>query len=68
MHKLTKYRKASDLTMLQVANALGVTESAVSLWESGRRIPRLAQILAIEKYTDGEVTAYDWQPQHEGAL
>ena len=68
MHKLTKYRKSSDLTMLQVANALGVTESAVSLWESGRRIPRLAQILAIEKYTDGKVTAYDWQPQREGAL
>jgi transcriptional regulator with XRE-family HTH domain len=67
MHKLTKFRHTEDLTMLQTAELLGVSEGIISYWESGRRTPRLYHIRKIEKLTDGVVTADDWEPQSETA-
>jgi DNA-binding transcriptional regulator YiaG len=43
-------RKGAGLSQLVVAHAIGVTKTAVSLWESGRREPRgenLVKYLAL---------------------
>jgi putative transcriptional regulator len=39
--KLAERRKALKLTRLQVASAVGVVESSVKNWETGRHIPKL---------------------------
>ena len=60
MHKLTTYRKDAGLTMLKTAEALGVSEAIISLWEAGKRTPRFRHIRMVEKFTNGAVTANDW--------
>ena len=35
-------RKKAGLTLVDVANALGVSATTVGRWESGQRVPRLA--------------------------
>ncbi|MBD2090156.1 helix-turn-helix transcriptional regulator [Microcoleus sp. FACHB-1515] len=39
--KLAERRKALKLTRLQVALAVGVVESSVKNWETGRHVPKL---------------------------
>lgn len=43
----------------RLAVALSVTPSTVSKWRYGRLIPSLTDALAIEKQTDGKVTAQE---------
>ena len=37
------------MTQMQVANALGVTNAAVSQWEAGKTMPKGASLLNLSK-------------------
>jgi transcriptional regulator with XRE-family HTH domain len=51
--KLSKLRKAKDITQVELAQKLGVTQSTVSMWERGVSIPQtkdlgnIAQTLGV---------------------
>lgn len=66
-HSLTNYRKANKLSMQEVADAIGVNASAIFRWENGERTPRLFHIRKIEEFTQGAVSAADFEPQDETA-
>ena len=60
MEKLASYIQANRYTQAHVANAIGCSESALSLWLSGKRkIETLAVAIAIQKWTGGAVTVED---------
>lgn len=42
-------REKAGMTQNEVANALGVNQSSVSLWESGRNLPRGKQMVKLAK-------------------
>ena len=44
MNGLKQKRNERGLTLLQLANAIGVKQAAVSLWEQGERFPRKAAL------------------------
>jgi transcriptional regulator with XRE-family HTH domain len=51
--ELKAWRKAKNMTQLQLADSLGVAENTVSHWEQGvRRIPRWL-LKRIEEENDG---------------
>ena len=47
MNRIREIRKRRGITQKQLADALQVTESAVSHWEKGRRDPDLETLLKI---------------------
>lgn len=49
MKKLAGLRVTAGLTQLEVAKALGVSQGAVSLWESGDGNPKIDKIPIIAK-------------------
>lgn len=46
---IDKYMRKNNLTMKQLANKIGRTESAVSLWISGKAMPRMG---VVQKMAD----------------
>lgn len=46
--KIAKARKLADMNQAELAEAIGVSASLVSKWESDTREPRLSRIRAIE--------------------
>ena len=48
--KLQSLRKQSGLTQEQLAEALYVSRTAVSKWESGRGTPSIDSLMAIARY------------------
>ena len=56
---LDEYMSREGLTLLQVARAVGVSESAVHRWRSGSRRPSLASAMKIKALTRGEVQMRD---------
>ena len=42
-------REKAGMTQNEVAKALGVNQSAVSFWESGRNLPRGKQMVKLAK-------------------
>lgn len=48
--KLQELRKSSGLTQEELAEALYVSRTAVSKWESGRGMPSIESLKAISKY------------------
>ena len=44
-----EHRTRMSLTQRAVANALSVSQTAVYLWESGRAIPTLGNLVALER-------------------
>lgn len=42
-------RKRAGMTQMQVANALGVTNAAVSQWETGKTMPKGESLLKLAK-------------------
>lgn len=42
-------REKAGMTQSEVAKALGVNQSAVSFWESGRNLPRGKQMVKLAK-------------------
>jgi len=57
MLKLRDWRKKHGLTQQQVAESLGVTNSAITKYEKGSQRPRPELAERIESLTCGEVTA-----------
>lgn len=57
--KLKKY--LSETTQDDLAEALGVTQGAISQWLSKGRIPA-ERVLQIEQATNGAVTRYEMRP------
>lgn len=55
MNNIREIRKKRGITQKQLANALDVTESAVSHWEKGRRDPDLETLLKIGEVLDCSV-------------
>lgn len=53
--KLKLKRKAKGLSQLEVAEAVGVTQKAYSLWEDGKRNPKMKSILLLEKVLGSEL-------------
>ena len=47
MKGLKQKRKERGMTLLQLANAIGVQQAAVSLWERGKRFPRRETLEAL---------------------
>lgn len=47
--KIRELRRAQNLTMRQLAELLGVSHTAISLWESGRREPDVSTIMRISE-------------------
>lgn len=49
---LNKYRTINNLTMEELADAVGKTKSTISKWEAGTRAPKIYEIEDIAKYFD----------------
>ncbi len=49
---LNKYRTINNLTMEELAEAIGKTKSTISKWESGTRAPKIYEIEDIAQYFD----------------
>ncbi|MCL2364395.1 MAG: helix-turn-helix domain-containing protein [Defluviitaleaceae bacterium] len=50
--RIKELRKRKNITQEQLAEALGVTNQAISKWESGNGYPDIAYIVPIAKYFD----------------
>lgn len=50
--KIKKYRNLSKLTQKDLANIVGVSQSAIAHWESGKILPRTETILKLSKIFD----------------
>jgi hypothetical protein len=72
-NNIRRYRKAANVSQQQLANALGIKQAAVSLWEHGRTTPRsnmipaLLEILniSIEDLYGGDDTAPRYKRRNE---
>lgn len=42
--RIKKFRKSLDLTMEEFGNEIGKSKSTISLWESGRRSPKMVEL------------------------
>lgn len=50
MTKIRQLRKEKNLTMEQLAMAIGVTKSRVNMWENNGTVPRQDALIRISKY------------------
>jgi transcriptional regulator with XRE-family HTH domain len=50
MLRLRELREERGLTQAQVAEAIGVTESSISFYESGKKQPSLDKIIKLADY------------------
>ena len=55
MENLRLLRKRSGLTMKELADKVGVTESAVGYWETGKRTPKYEMLLKLGEALDCSV-------------
>lgn len=50
--RLKELRLEKGLTQTQLANEIGLSQSAVSFWENGERFPLATVIIIFAKYFD----------------
>ncbi|MBW7877637.1 MAG: helix-turn-helix domain-containing protein [Candidatus Cloacimonetes bacterium] len=55
-NRIAHYRKLKNLNQSELAKILGVTQSHLSRWESGSVAPNTANIIALTKTLDCQVT------------
>ncbi|MCR5663565.1 MAG: helix-turn-helix domain-containing protein [Oscillospiraceae bacterium] len=67
MIKLRDYRLARGLTMKELGEAVGVSESAVGLWETGRRKPNYEKLLRLAELLDCSVNELLGQGEERAA-
>jgi len=60
--KLQELRLQTDLTMKKVGTIVGVTESSMSLYESGKRFPSCYVLMALAKLYKVNI---DWLLEEE---
>ena len=58
-----EYRAAQDLSQDQLARLLGVSQAAISAYESGRFEPDAERCLLFEVRLHGAITRYQLLPQ-----
>jgi transcriptional regulator with XRE-family HTH domain len=58
--KLAEYRKAQGLTLSKMASSLGVSEGAMSRYETGKRSPSWQILERLKAITDGAVQPNDF--------
>jgi transcriptional regulator with XRE-family HTH domain len=58
--RLSDWCDRKGLSQADLARALGVSRAAVCEWLSGKKMPELANALAIEKLTKRAVRASEW--------
>jgi transcriptional regulator with XRE-family HTH domain len=61
-------RKAAGLSQAALAETVGVTQAAVSNWETGRAEPRKEQLRALELFFSGEPIADGSSPSQDYGL
>lgn len=44
-----KYREKAQLTQKQLAETLGIVQTTVSMWESGKAKPRLGTLIKLSR-------------------
>ena len=64
---LRAWRKEKKLTQQELAEALDVTQSAVSQWEHGDSFPSGRQAAEIVRLSGGKVALNDLYPMKKGA-
>ena len=47
--KIEKFRKEAKITQAELAVQLGVTQSAISQWESGTTLPEVGKLVKMSK-------------------
>lgn len=57
--ELKKWRRLNELSLNDLAKKMGVDESTLSNYESGRRFPRPVHLSIISNLTNNEVSASD---------
>lgn len=60
MKKFAIWMKENDRTQKGVARKLGISQSSLHEILKTDHVPSLKTALAIEKYTNGAITVYDW--------
>lgn len=65
--KLETYLKEQSISPEAFAVQLGVSKFAVQKWMRGERFPRAEHLIAIDRATDGAVTASDLLVMPEAA-
>ena len=46
---LIEMRNKKGLTQQQIADALGISQSAVAMWETGKTVPSINNIVSLSK-------------------
>lgn len=59
---LGEYLRLHNVTQRHFAALIGRTPPTINGWLSGYRTPRLEDLLAIERLTEGAVTPQDFAP------
>lgn len=67
MEQLASLRKKAGFTQASLAEKLGVTQMAVSHWESGRRAPSIKTLCRIAESINVPVVELLSQPTHRNS-
>lgn len=59
-HPLELYLKSRNITQIEFAERIGVTENTIGNYIKGRRLPTLPIVLKIQEETKGKVTAKEF--------
>lgn len=54
------FEESKDDSPQRLAEAVGVRAATVYNWMSGKTVPNVCIAIAIERYTGGKVTCYDF--------
>ena len=63
--ELKQIREEKGISQKELANALGVTESAISHWESGRYLPTADKLPMMAKILDCTIDALFTNPKEK---
>lgn len=58
--KLSVWLSTENVAQYEVAEAIGVSPSALNRMIKGNEMPTASEIMSIYDYTDGHVTVDDW--------
>lgn len=64
MVKLAELRKKKGLTQKELARALKISESAIAMYETGRRTPSLARAKVIANFFNVDIEEIFFENQH----
>lgn len=67
MNRLEELRRASNLTQVEAATAMNVTQGTISQWENGRSFPRPNRLPALARLYRCSIEAL-YEPEEETTL